>query len=129
MPTKAKRSQTSAVASLLISVRVVTGGRGAFGPGKAELLRWIVETGSLRAAAEKMSMSYMKAWRLARDMNHCFAEPLVITERGGNARGGTTVTPLGHQVLKDFTALQSSVNRAAQPKWKKLSLVLKKARK
>ncbi len=110
---------------LLISLRVVSDGRGAFGPGKAELLNWVVKTGSLRAAAEKMSMSYMKAWRLTRDMNQCFSEPLVLTERGGSSRGGSTVTSLGHQVLRDYEAMENSVQRAAQPRWKKLSRQLK----
>jgi len=111
--------------ALLISLRVLSDGRGAFGPGKAELLQHVADTGSLRAAAEKMSMSYMKAWRLTRDMNLCFREPLVITERGGSLRGGSTVTPTGLKVLEEYASLRTTVQAAAQTGWRKLSRQLK----
>ena len=84
-----------------------------------------MDTGSLRAAAEKMSMSYMKAWRLTKDMNFCFREPLIITERGGSQHGGSTVTPTGLKVLQEYASLQSRVQAAAQTSWRKLSKELK----
>lgn len=54
----------------------------ALGPGKVDLLALIGETGSIRKAAERMGMSYMRAWTLIKTMNACFHEPLVVTLAG-----------------------------------------------
>lgn len=69
------------------------------GPGKAELLGLIEETGSLREAARAMKMSYMKAWSLVQLMNRSFRSPLVSAERGGSRGGGATLTEAGKTVL------------------------------
>ncbi len=50
-------------------------GPDAFGPGKAELLRQIDATGSIRTAADRMAMSYNRAWVLVRTMNTLFRTP------------------------------------------------------
>ena len=57
------------------------------GPGKADLLAAIGESGSIRAAAESLGMSYMRAWTLVRTMNAAFRSPLVEKVRGGNEKG------------------------------------------
>jgi molybdate transport system regulatory protein len=41
----------------------------ALGPGKAELLALVEETGSINEAAHRMGMSYMRAWSLIKTMN------------------------------------------------------------
>jgi len=47
------------------------------GTGQGGLLMLVQETGSIRKAAERMKMSYMRAWKLVQTMNACFKEPLV----------------------------------------------------
>ena len=49
-------------------LRVLLGNSIAIGPGKAELLRLIEQTGSIAAAARKMGMSYRRAWNLVNTM-------------------------------------------------------------
>lgn len=119
------RKSPKASSALQIRLRVLTRERNAFGPGKAELLQLVTDTGSLRAAAEKMGMSYMKAWRLVKDMNLSFREPLIVMERGGSLHGGSVVTTTGLQVLADYLAMMTAVERSAQPAWRKLSRHLK----
>ncbi len=70
-----------------------------FGPGKAELLAAIRDTGSIAAAGRRMGMSYQRAWDLVAAMNGQFREPLVAAAKGGARGGGAALTPLGHQVL------------------------------
>jgi molybdate transport system regulatory protein len=41
----------------------------AMGPGKADLLDAIAESGSISAAARKLGMSYRRAWLLVDTMN------------------------------------------------------------
>ncbi|MCC7320702.1 MAG: winged helix-turn-helix domain-containing protein [Rubellimicrobium sp.] len=69
------------------------------GPGKADLLEGIAETGSISAAGRRMGMSYKRAWGLADGMNTMFGAPLVAASRGGADHGGAGLTPLGAEVL------------------------------
>ncbi|MGD8790382.1 MAG: LysR family transcriptional regulator, partial [Burkholderiales bacterium] len=55
----------------------------AMGPGKADLLDAIAESGSISAAARKLGMSYRRAWVLVDTMNASFRSPLVETLTGG----------------------------------------------
>ena len=94
--------------------RVVAGRQIALGPGKAELLRRIGETGSIQQAAQQMDMSYMRAWTLVRTMNACFREPLVETARGGSRRGGAQLTDAGREVLALYLELEERAARAVR---------------
>ena len=64
-------------------LRVLLGNSIAIGPGKAELLRLIEQTGSIAAAARKMGMSYRRAWNLVNTMNKAFRQPIVKSITGG----------------------------------------------
>lgn len=79
----------------------------AMGPGKADLLRAIDETGSISAAARKMEMSYRRAWLLVDTMNQCFSTPLVETATGGNRGGGARVTDFGREVLQRYERMEA----------------------
>jgi molybdate transport system regulatory protein len=78
----------------------------AMGPGKADLLDAIDETGSISAAARALGMSYRRAWLLVETMNECFKSPLVATATGGEHGGGAVVTDLGHDVIRRYRAME-----------------------
>jgi molybdate transport system regulatory protein len=83
------------------------------GPGKADLLEAIAETGSLAAAAERFAMSYKRGWTLVREMNRAFQEPLVSTEKGGSGGGGgAQLTELGRYVLERYRRMERDADRA-----------------
>lgn len=69
------------------------------GPGKADLLERIRDTGSISAAGRQMDMSYKRAWMLVEEMNLAFRDPVVSSSRGGTGGGGAVLTKTGHQVL------------------------------
>ena len=96
-------------------IRLLLSGPLAFGPGKAELLERIRETGSLNAAAAEMEMSYMKAWKMVRGLNTRFREPLVILSRGGDQRGGAVLSPLGHELLELYAHAVAAAEEATRP--------------
>lgn len=87
----------------------------AIGPGKADLLQGIAETGSIAAAARRLGMSYKRAWLLVETMNACFRSPLVLASRGGPGAGGARLTAEGEAVLAAYRALQADAARAAAP--------------
>jgi molybdate transport system regulatory protein len=101
-------------------MRVWCGEEVALGPGKADLLTVVAETGSIRAAAEQMGMSYMRAWTLIRTMNACFQQPLVVASRGGKNRGGAVVTKTGRKALKLYRALEAKSLKACADTWREL---------
>lgn len=93
--------------------RIVLGRGVALGPGKADLLQAIDETGSLTAAAARFGMSYKRGWSLVREMNAAFAKPLVETEKGGSGGGGrASLTRLGKRVLGRYRQMEKDASKA-----------------
>jgi molybdate transport system regulatory protein len=78
------------------------------GPGRADLLEGIAETGSISAAGKRMGMSYKRAWSLVQALNAGWGVPLVETSRGGAAQGGATLTIDGAFVLERYRAMQAA---------------------
>lgn len=97
----------------------------ALGPGKAELLRHISETGSISESARRMQMSYNRAWLLVRTMNRCFEQPLVAATRGGDSHGGAQLTKAGQQVLALYAHLESKMAAATKAPVRGLLSLLK----
>lgn len=92
----------------------------AIGPGKADLLQGIKETGSISAAGRRMRMSYKRAWHLVETLNGYFETPLVETVKGGRAGGGARLTALGEQVLAAFREMESLTGAAIRPVMERL---------
>ena len=118
-------SKSAASPEIKLRLRITHEGEDAFGPGKAQLLESLLETGSLNRSASAMKMSYMKALALVRAMNAHFAEPLVALTRGGPKGGGAQVTEIGRRVLSEYQAMRSASEAAAQPTWKRIRRLLK----
>lgn len=83
------------------------------GPGKAELLEHIRDTGSISAAGRAMGMSYKRAWSLVEVMNAAFPAPLILSERGGKGGGGAHLSDTGLAVLAHFRAAEAAAMQAA----------------
>jgi len=108
-------------------LRIVLGGDIALGPGKADLMEGIRDTGSIAAAGRRMGMSYKQAWLLVETMNACFAKPLVAAAKGGERGGGARLTPLGEDVLRRFRRMQASSSRAIAKDLVALKRLMRKA--
>ncbi len=83
------------------------------GPGKAELLERIRDTGSISAAGRAMAMSYKRAWSLVEEMNAAFRTPLVDSTRGGPGGGGARLTEAGAAVVQHYRAIETATAQAA----------------
>ncbi|MGQ0486689.1 MAG: winged helix-turn-helix domain-containing protein [Hyphomicrobiales bacterium] len=100
--------------SLRLRLKLVLGPDTALGPGKADLLEAIEQTGSIAAAGRQLGMSYKRAWLLVETMNGCFKTPLVTSVRGGKGGGVAQLTPAGKDVLQRFRNIEKrslAVNR------------------
>lgn len=90
-----------------IRLRLIFSPAFMFGPGKADLLGHIDDTGSISAAGRAMGMSYKRAWSLVEEMNAAFADPLVDSARGGPGGGGAHLTPAGKAALAHYRAIEA----------------------
>ena len=79
------------------------------GIGKIRLLQLVGETGSISAAARQMGMNYRRAWFLIDSMQSGFADPLLLTERGGKGHGGASLTQLGAELINRYEAHASLI--------------------
>lgn len=95
------------------------------GPGKADLLAAIQETGTITSAAQQLGMSYMRAWTLIKTMNRCFREPLVVTTRGGSERGAAALTNTGKAVLHLYREMESHSLAAIEAGWQEMQAYLR----
>ena len=95
-----------------LTLRVLGVRTPAMGPGKAELVARIGETGSISAAARAMGMSYRRAWQLVEALNHDFREQVISTAIGGTRGGGARVTPFGQRLLAQFRAMEHKASAA-----------------
>jgi len=100
---------TGSTSDRIVRLRLVLGPDIAFGPGKADLLDGIRETGSIAAAGRRMGMSYKRAWMLIETLNRNFAAPLVETSKGGSGRGGAVLTPAGEAALALYRRMEARV--------------------
>lgn len=93
-------------------LRVVLTAGAYIGPGRADLLEKIDQTGSIAAAGKAMGMSYKRAWSLVQALNEGFGAPLVLSSRGGAGQGGASLTPRGREVLSRYRAMQEHTRSA-----------------
>lgn len=84
------------------------------GPGKAELLMAIRDSGSIAAAGRALGMSYQKTRQLVDEMNSSFKTPLIEGFKGGVQGGGARLTNLGTEVLVRFQAMQDLAEAAVK---------------
>jgi molybdate transport system regulatory protein len=95
-----------------LTLRVLGAGPPAMGPGKAELIERIAQTGSISAAARAMGMSYRRAWQLVEALNAAYKAPVVVTAVGGERGGGARVTPEGRRLAALYRAMEDKASAA-----------------
>ena len=98
----------------------------AVGPGKADLLDAIAETGSISAAGRRLKMSYRRAWLLVDEMNNDFATPLVQAAKGGSQGGGAALTKSGQEVLTRYRNMERLCDDAVAADLKALRALIKR---
>jgi len=119
------KAAKKSLASIHPRIRIVHGEDIAMGPGKGDLLALIQSTGSIRRAAMKMGMSYMRAWTLVKTMEKCYREPLVTPLRGGSKGGGAALTPSGQKILALYQKMEADATHVIQPAWREVQKLLR----
>lgn len=97
-----------------LKLRIDFGPFGALGRGKIALMEGIARHGSISAAGKDLGMSYRRAWELADEINHIFAEPLIEKQTGGTGGGGARLSKLGTDVVDRFRAIEQACALACE---------------
>ena len=124
MPIPKKQSTTSPKPVARFRLRVTTGDVIAIGPGKITLLEAIADTGSITAAAKSLDMSYRRAWLLLDELNRSLKKPAIDSAQGGQAGGGSVVTPAGHELIELYRRVETTAAATCQEDLRRLVKLL-----
>lgn len=83
-------------------------GERFFGEGPCRLLHRIEETGSLRAAAQAMGLSYSKALRMVNRAEKELGFALTRKTIGGRGGGGSTLTDEARNFMERYEAYRDA---------------------
>ena len=89
-----------------------------FGMGRAQLLAKIDEHGSLKKAADDLSMSYRAAWGKIKKTEAVVGAKLIA--RSGNKRDGHELTEFGRELLENFNIWFNEIEKLALLKAREL---------
>jgi molybdate transport system regulatory protein len=115
------------VSGTRLTLRVDFGPGRSIGPGKIRLLEAIDRTGSISQAGRALGMSYRRAWLLIDDMNQCFRDAVVNARPGGSQGGGAVLTEFGSELIRDYRAIETEAEVAAQKRLRALEAALRKS--
>lgn len=90
-----------------------------FGPGTAEFLMLVEQTGSMQTACRCMNMSYSKAWKMVNLAEEQLGFSLLIRHAGGQEGGSSELTEEGKEFVKHFIDFQSEAKVAVKKLFKK----------
>src|SRR4030042_1514613 len=80
-----------------------------FSDYRATLLDHIAKTGSIRGGAERMGLSYRRAWGKIKEIERNLGVRLVESEVGGPGGGQTRLTPEGEPLLARYRSFQGAM--------------------
>ncbi len=84
-----------------------------FGPGVAELMEHVRETGSLSAACRRMEMAYSKGWKILKRAEEELGVELVQGTSGGVHGGKMELTDAGRELLRCYRGMDTALHQAA----------------
>jgi molybdate transport system regulatory protein len=89
---------------------------GAFlvGPRYIRLLEGVERTGTIRGACADTGLSYRTCMNRVRQMERTLGVAMVVTRRGGAARGSAELTPAAHQLVRVYRLWREDVERASR---------------
>jgi molybdate transport system regulatory protein len=107
-------------------MRVMQADTIALGPGKVSLLEAVREHGSISAAARSLNMSYRRAWLLMDELNRALESPATVSEHGGQSGGGSTLTPVGEEIIRLYRDIEARAAAACAAEIEALTQLVKR---
>ena len=91
-------------------IKIEKNGKLFLNKKRIELLRLIIDTGSIRSAAKTMDISYQLAWMHIREINALSPQLIIDRQRGGINGGGATITKYGLELVEKYILLEKKQN-------------------
>jgi molybdate transport system regulatory protein len=88
-------------------------GEFLLGPRYVQLLEGIDRTGTIREGCRSTRMSYRTCLSRIRRMEDALGAPLVVTHRGGFARGSASLTPVARRLVRIYREWRDAVEQAS----------------
>ncbi len=101
-------------------------GNGIMGDGKWQILKTIDETGSLKAACDKLELTYRRTWNDLKEIERSLGFPLLESTRGGADGGSMKLTPEGKKLVSAFDHFHNGVDSLIQKHFQTMLNELKK---
>ncbi len=95
-------------------------GEKVFGDGPLDILHRVERTGSLRQAAEEISMSYSQAWNLMKDLEKRLGFNLLKRKVGGESGGGSQLTEQAREIMMKFEMFHKRADQSLNSLYKKI---------
>lgn len=110
----AKKTRDSRVANdaSKLKIQIDFPGGARLGPGKVALLELIDTEGSLSRAAEKMGISYRRAWLFMQQINRAFDEVTVATPEHGHGGARARLTEFGRELIRHYRLIEQEAARS-----------------
>jgi molybdate transport system regulatory protein len=89
---------------------------------RVKLLEAIAETGSISAAAERMGVTYRRAWEKIQECEERLGIKLVETQTGGLGGGGSQLTPQAVGYVKRFKQFAAGLDDIVTQRFEKFFL-------
>jgi molybdate transport system regulatory protein len=90
-----------------------------FGPGVAELLEHVRETGSLSEGCRRMEMAYSKGWKIIKRAEDDLGFKLANGHRGGQNGGKMELTKEGEEFIERYRGMNEELQKNADELFKK----------
>ena len=119
------QAQQPAQPEVRFRMRIIQEGTIALGPGKVSLLEAVREHGSISAAARSLNMSYRRAWLLMDELNRALESPATVSEHGGQSGGGSTLTPVGEEIIRLYRSIEARAATICAPEIEALVKLVK----
>lgn len=84
-------------------------GKSVFCRGLSDMLQAVDRTHSIKAAAAEIGRSYRFVWARIKEAEAALGAKLVEARVGGSGSNRSELTPLAHDVLRDFDQVRTEV--------------------
>jgi len=92
--------------ALRIKVWLEVDGQYVFGSGLSRILKAVAATGSIKAGAEGLGMSYRYVWGRIKKAENALGRPLVEARVGGKGTRRSTLTGFATRLVTEFDAVR-----------------------
>jgi molybdate transport system regulatory protein len=87
---------------------------------RVQLLRHVAETGSLAEAAQRMGLSYRRAWGKIREIEGNLGLKLIESEAGGAGGGSSRLSPEGERLVALYQRFRRAMEGDLECEFRKL---------